>query len=124
MSRFNGIGDYGMWIAQYANNNQTGYQESPWNEGAYACAMRQYSSHGRLSGYNGDLDLDKFYGDREAWNKYAGKGNAIVPADGGSASAGNTPAPSTGGTTSQRSTGQHISTLHRLTALQTQTKSM
>lgn len=62
--------DCGLWIAQYANNEATGYQQHPWNEGAYACAMRQYSSHGRLPGYVGDLDLDVFYGDRTAWDKY------------------------------------------------------
>ncbi len=79
MSFAQGIGDYGLWIAQYANNNSTGYQATPWNEGAYSCAIRQYSSHGNLSGYGGDLDLNKFYGDRAAWNKYAGKGNAVQP---------------------------------------------
>lgn len=79
LNRVSGIGDYGLWVAQYANNNPTGYQANPWNEGAYSCAMRQYSSTGRLSGYNGNLDLNKFYGDRTAWNKYAGKGNAIKP---------------------------------------------
>ena len=74
-----GIGDYGLWIAQYANKNPVyGYQENPWNEGAYACAIRQYTSTGRLSGYNGNLDLDKFYGDRAAWDAYAN------PAGGGS----------------------------------------
>lgn len=88
MSKFTGIGDYGLWIAQYADNNPTGYQATPWNEGAYSCAIRQYSSHGRLNGYNGDLDLNKFYGDREAWNKYAGKGNATKPSTGGSTSTG------------------------------------
>lgn len=66
-----GIGDYGLWIAQYADNNATGYQEHPWNEGAYDCAIRQYSSCGTLSGYGGRLDLDKFYGDATAWHKYA-----------------------------------------------------
>lgn len=66
-----GIGDYGLWIAQYANNNPTGYQEHPWNEGSYTCAIRQYSSCGTLSGYGGRLDLDKFYGDATAWHKYA-----------------------------------------------------
>lgn len=71
MSKFNGIGDYGLWIAQYPNYVPTGYQETPWNEGAYACAIRQYSSTGRLSGYNGNLDLNKFYGDKAAWMKYA-----------------------------------------------------
>lgn len=67
----NGIGDYGLWIAQYANDAYTGYQSNPWNEGAYSCAIRQYSSHGRLAGYGGNLDLDKFYGDKTAWAKYA-----------------------------------------------------
>ena len=70
-SRFSGIGDYGMWIAQYADNDPTGYQENPWNEGAYDCAIRQYSSHGRLSGYSGNLDLDKAYMDATAWGSYA-----------------------------------------------------
>ena len=78
MGRFAGIGNYGLWIAQYADMNTTGYQSTPWNEGAYDCAMRQYSSCGRLNGYNGSLDLNKFYGDRAAWNKYAGKGNATT----------------------------------------------
>ena len=73
--RFSNIGNYGLWIAQYADMNQTGYQDKPWNEGAYSCAIRQYSSCGRLNGWGGNLDLDKFYGDKDAWNKYAGKGN-------------------------------------------------
>ena len=71
MSKAQGIGDYGLWIAQYASNKTTGYQATPWNEGKYACAIRQYSSAGRLSGWNGNLDLDKFYGDRDAWKAYA-----------------------------------------------------
>lgn len=79
LSKVAGIGDYGLWVAQYADKNPTGYQNTPWNEGTYACAMRQYSSTGRLSGYSGNLDLDKFYGDELAWNKYAGKGNASKP---------------------------------------------
>ena len=83
MNLVKGIGDYGLWIAQYANNNVVnGYQSKPWNEGAYSCAMRQYTSSGRLPGYSGNLDFDKFYGDRNAWNKYAGKGNATKPSSG------------------------------------------
>ena len=62
----------GLWVAQYANNKPTGYQTSPWNEGKYACAMRQYSSAGRLDGYAGNLDLNKFYGTRDQWLAYAG----------------------------------------------------
>lgn len=79
MASVRNVGNYGMWIAQYPNYVSTGYQETPWNEGTYSCAIRQYSSVGRLAGYDGDLDLDKFYGDRTAWDKYAGKGNSVKP---------------------------------------------
>lgn len=79
MDRLVNIGNYGLWVAQYANMEPTGYQENPWNEGAYPCVMRQYSSTGRLSGWNGNLDLNKFYGDRQAWNRYAGKENQANP---------------------------------------------
>lgn len=66
----------GLWIAQYANMNPTGYQSTPWNEGAYACVIRQYSSTGRLPGYGGNLDLNKFYGDGATYDKYVtGGGN-------------------------------------------------
>lgn len=61
------------WVAQYANNNATGYQANPWNEGAYTCDMRQYSSSGRLNGWNGNLDINKFYGDRAKWQQLAGQ---------------------------------------------------
>lgn len=80
-SEVSGIGDYGLWIAQYADNNDTGYQDTPWNEGAYDCAIRQYSSHGRLSGWNGNLDLNKAYMDVAAWGKYANpSGGSTAPA--------------------------------------------
>ena len=69
-------GNYGLWVAQYANNNQTGYQSDPWTDskgtGAFpVIAMHQYSSNGRLSGYSGPLDLDIFYGSASAWDAYA-----------------------------------------------------
>lgn len=69
-----------VWCAQYANMNTTGYQDKPWNEGAYTCAIRQYSSAGRLPGWSGNLDLNKFYGDAAAWAKYAGASGAAAPA--------------------------------------------
>ena len=72
--------DCGAWVAQYASNDATGYQDSPWNEGAYSCAIRQYSSAGRLAGYNGNLDLDKAYMDAAAWAKYVGGAGAPAPA--------------------------------------------
>lgn len=72
----------GLWIAQYADMNATGYQDAPWNEGAYACIIRQYSSSGRLPGYGGNLDLNKFYGDGSVYDKYVtggGSGSTAAP---------------------------------------------
>lgn len=79
--KFDNIGNYGLWIAQYADNDPTGYQDAPWNEGEYTCAIRQYTSCGRLAGYDGNLDLDKFYGGVEEWHKYtvSDKTNVVVP---------------------------------------------
>lgn len=64
---------YGLWIAQYSDDVETGYQEHPWNEGAYNCLIRQYTSAGKLSGYSGSLDLNKAYISAASWNKRAGK---------------------------------------------------
>ena len=87
MPKFEGLG-YEFWIAQYANNKPTGYQDKPWNEGAYKCLIRQYASTGRLNGYNGNLDLNKFYGDANDWNKRCSKNSAETTAQ-------VTPAPTT-----------------------------
>mgnify|MGYP004469855389 FL=1 len=64
---------YGLWVAQYPDYVETGYQEHPWNEGAYNCLIRQYTSVGKLSGYSGKLDLNKAYISTASWNKQAGK---------------------------------------------------
>lgn len=64
---------YGLWVAQYPDYNETGYQEHPWNEGKYNCLIRQYTSVGKLSGYAGNLDLNKAYISLASWNKQAGK---------------------------------------------------
>lgn len=64
---------YGLWVAQYPDYEQTGYQEHPWNEGAYNCLIRQYTSVGKLTGYAGSLDLNKAYISATSWNKQAGK---------------------------------------------------
>lgn len=69
----------GLWIAQYPNYARTGYQNKPWNEDSYSCAIRQYSSAGALPNYGGNLDLNKFYGDAAAWNKYAQSDHATNP---------------------------------------------
>ena len=64
---------YGLWVAQYPDYVETGYQDHPWNEGAYNCLIRQYTSVGKLSGYAGNLDLNKAYISSASWNKQAGK---------------------------------------------------
>lgn len=68
--------DCGAWVAQYADSNSTGYQDTPWNEGSYSCLIRQYSSYGRLDGWDGDLDLDKAYMDADGWQKCVGAASA------------------------------------------------
>lgn len=74
----------GGWIAQYANDNPTGWQADPWTDnkgfGAIVPVMYQYTSHGRINGWNGNLDLNQFYGDVEAWNKFAGANQQQTPA--------------------------------------------
>ncbi len=69
----------GLWVAQYATNNPTGYQSAPWRIGLYGEAVRQYSSTGRLNGYSGNLDLNIFRGNRDQWDRYANPGNATKP---------------------------------------------
>lgn len=64
----------GRWIASYPSvtNPDLDYiaLEMPAVDGLVA--MWQYASDGRVSGYNGDLDLNHFYGDEKAWKLYAG----------------------------------------------------
>lgn len=66
-----------LWAAQYKNYNPTGYQITPWTDargwGAWSAALiYQYTSRGRLSGYNGYLDLDIAYLSPTEWMAYAG----------------------------------------------------
>ncbi len=83
--------NHALWVAQYPNYNHTGYQSDPWfpagSIGAFKfVTMHQYTSSGRLPGYNGNLDLDIAYLDRAGWD-------AIARGDRGGASKPNTPAP-------------------------------
>jgi GH25 family lysozyme M1 (1,4-beta-N-acetylmuramidase) len=70
----------GVWVAQYASMNVTGYQETPWLYGAYGEAMRQYTSNGYVPGYAGRLDLNYFRGERWQWDAYAHGDGANVSA--------------------------------------------
>ena len=67
--------DYGLWIANYGSNNGQP-QESVFNRYPLKYwtfyALWQYTSKGRLNGYNGNLDLNYFSGNSSAWDKYAG----------------------------------------------------
>lgn len=67
--------DYGLWVANYgANNgiaNESAFNKYPLKYWSFY-ALWQYTSVGRLSGYNGNLDLNYFSGDKSAWDKYAG----------------------------------------------------
>ena len=75
---------YRLWGAQYPNYNTTGYKTNPWTDdgtwGPWANpTIFQYTSSGRLSGWDGNLDLNLAYIDRDEWNAIAGKGNATAP---------------------------------------------
>jgi GH25 family lysozyme M1 (1,4-beta-N-acetylmuramidase) len=72
-------GNYGLWVAKYRdmqtdrNYDMTNAGKKPVVKYWKFYAMWQWTSTGRLDGYNGNLDCDVFYGDKKAWNKYAGK---------------------------------------------------
>lgn len=72
-------GNYGLWCAKWADN-EPDYNYDMSHAGSKPkvnfwpfIAIWQWTSKGRLDGYNANLDCDVFYGDVEAWNKYAGK---------------------------------------------------
>ncbi len=73
--------DYGLWLADYGANNPQGYsQPTPpsvpyWN----FISMYQYTSNGQLNGWDGRLDLNVFYGDRDMWDKYANPKSKPTP---------------------------------------------
>lgn len=75
----------GLWVAKYrdmANDynwdmSQAGSRPAT-GQWPFA-AMWQWTSKGRLDGYNGDLDLNEFYGDGAAWDAYAAVNGSPVP---------------------------------------------
>ena len=68
--------DYGLWVAKYRDYNaDSNYDTS--NAGSKPnikywsfYALWQWTSVGRLNGWNGNLDCNEFYGDTETWDKY------------------------------------------------------
>lgn len=71
----------GRWIASYPSNKQTTLDIDPGNipktDGLVCCW--QYSSKGKVIGYNGDLDVNHFYGSKETWKVYCGKQTESSP---------------------------------------------
>lgn len=58
----------GLWVAAYPNSNPSGYRDEGQLLGS---VIRQYSSTGRLPGYNGNLDLNRSTLTPEQWDLYA-----------------------------------------------------
>lgn len=78
-------GDYGLWVAKYADYNPD-YNYNMNNAGTPPkvkwwpfYAMWQWTSSGRLDGYAGNLDCNEWYGDANAWKAYARKPEAPKP---------------------------------------------
>lgn len=69
---------YKLWLAQYlyVNMNSNGYLKklSHWDINHWSSeTIYQYSSTGKIKGYSGNLDLNKFYGSVLSWKKLARK---------------------------------------------------
>lgn len=67
--------NFPFWCAQYKKSPPTTYVNNPWTDdkgwGAWTgCKILQYSSKGRLKGYNSDLDLDLSYMNADEWAEY------------------------------------------------------
>lgn len=82
---------YPLWNAGYYNYGTTFYDYNPnapliGGTGAwFSATMYQYTSEGRLGSWNGNLDLNVFYGNTSDWDKYAKREEdnmARVPVDG------------------------------------------
>lgn len=88
---------YGLWVAAYYKGYTTinGFEDSPTLYGSVddwegELALYQYTSSGRLPGWSGNLDLDKFYGDESTWDAFAGyAGGATGSGGSGNYSPGN-----------------------------------
>lgn len=70
--QFDFLTAYPLWIAQYADmQTVNGFLDKPWQQGSVApfnsYVMHQYTSCGRLNGYSGNLDFNKFSGSYSAW---------------------------------------------------------
>ena len=72
---------YPLWMALY-RNDRIAFNYDMSDAGTlvhvnnwHSIACWQWTSHGRLVGWRGDLDCDQFYGDRKRWDEYERKQN-------------------------------------------------
>lgn len=76
--------DYGCvpWVAQYADDEPTGWDTAPWSDGSWGTEgrMHQYTGTGRVPGYGGDLDLDVWHASEAALRALAPSGGPVVSA--------------------------------------------
>ena len=76
--------DYGCvpWVAQYADEEPTGWDANPWTDGSWGTEgrMHQYTGTGRVPGYGGDLDLDVWHASEGALRALAPSGSPVVSA--------------------------------------------
>lgn len=74
--------DYGLWVANYGVNDGQPHEEVfnkyPLKNWSFY-TLWQYTSKGRVNGYNGNVDLNYFSGDSTAWDKYAGGSPSVKP---------------------------------------------
>lgn len=78
---------YQLWLAQYANYNPVdGFQDRPWQSGSVKpfsrYVMHQYTSNGRLNGWDKGLDFDQYAGSYAEWLETARGGEAPAPSHG------------------------------------------
>lgn len=71
--------NYGLWIANYGTDARIdGFKQPspPYSRGGFVTVMYQYSSNTWLPGFNGRLDANVFFGDKNTWAAYA-KGEKV-----------------------------------------------
>lgn len=68
--------DYRLWMALYRSEEEA-FDYDMRNAGTlvqvrhwHRITCWQWTSHGRLEGWDGNLDFDRFYGDRRTWERY------------------------------------------------------
>ena len=88
--------DYGCvpWVAQYASDDPTGWDTSPWSDGSWnpEGRMHQYTGWGRVPGYADDLDLNVWHASEAALRALAPSGGAVAARSAAPAASASAPA--------------------------------